>query len=136
MARKVNARTVVNRKALDAIRGGLADGLGKLGAKIIEDTRAPDEPPLGKGLVAKGDWGVWAGSRKVGGTATKPKTVRLDRNGGITLIAGYPFPGRFNELGTIRQPARPFFTPAVLEEIPNTLDHLKSPVRRALASVD
>jgi hypothetical protein len=135
MARKINARTVANKRALDAITRGLVDGMADLGRTILHDTRPPDEPPLGKGLVATGDWGVWNGTRKVDGTATKPKTVRLERNGGITLIVGYGFPGRFNELGTINQPARPFLTPAVLEEIPSTEDHLKAPVRRALAEV-
>lgn len=134
MARKVGARTVLNRKCLNAITGGFADGMAALGAAIIADTTPPDAEPFGKGLVTTGDWGVWAGTRKVAGTASKPRAVRLSKTG-ITLVVGYGFPGRFQELGTIHQPARPFFTPSVVEEIPQTEDHLRGPVRRALAGV-
>ena len=132
--RKVSARTVLNRKCLDAISGGFVDGMAALGQAILERTRPPDAAPFGEGLVTTGDWGVWAGRRKAAGTASKPRTVRLSKTG-ITLVAGYDFPGRFQELGTIHQPARPFFTPSVVGEIPATEDHLRAPVRQALAGV-
>lgn len=134
MARKVSVRTVANKAALTAISNGLAEGLASVGRTIIERTRPPDAEPFGKGLVTTGDWGVWAGTRKVDGTASKPKQVRL-KQGVVTLVAGYGFPGRFQELGTIRQPARPFLTPPVLEVTPTTPDHLRGPVQRALAGV-
>lgn len=134
MARKVSSRTVVNRKALDAISGGIVDGLAHMGATIIGRTRPPDAEPFGKGLVTTGDWGVWAGTRKVAGTASKPRGVKTAK-GTIVMVVGFGFPGRFQELGTINQPARPFFTPVVLAETPATADHLRAPVRRALASV-
>lgn len=134
MPRKVSARTVLNYKALDAISRGLADGMADLGAAIIEATQPPDATPFGKGLVTTGDWGVWAKGRKVGGTATKPRAAQLTKTG-ITLLVGYGFPGRFQELGTVRQPARPFFTPVVNRMVPGVADHLKAPVRRALAEV-
>jgi hypothetical protein len=134
MARKVNRRTVLNYKTLGAMHQGLVDGLGEVGAEVIARTTPPDAEPFGKGLVTTGDWGVWAGTRKVAGTGTKPRSVRLPRTG-ATLIVGYGFPGRFQELGTINQPARPFFTPAMLEEFPRVTDALKAPVRRALAGV-
>lgn len=131
MARKVNRHTILNYKTLGAIQQGLVEGLAAVGAAVIEKTTPPDAEPFGKGLVTTGDWGVWAGTRKVAGTATKPRSVRLPKTG-ATLIAGYGFPGRFQELGTINQPARPFFTPAMLEEFPGVTDALKAPVRRAL----
>lgn len=134
MARKVTARTVLNYKALDAISKGLADGMAILGKVIIAHTEPPDAEPFGKGLVTTGDYGVWVKGRKVAGTATKPRAARLSKTG-ITLLVGYGFPGRFQELGTVRQPARPFFTPVVNRELPGLEDHLKSPVRRALAEV-
>jgi hypothetical protein len=134
MARKINARTVVNRKALNAISSGFVAGMEAMGKAIIDRTTPPDAEPFGEGLVTTGDYGVWAGTKKVAGTATKPRAVRLSKTG-ITLLAGYGFPGRFQELGTIHQPARPFFTPSVLGELPDTHDHLKGPVRKALASV-
>lgn len=132
--RKVTARTVLNKQALNAIAQGFAEGMGALGQAIIEITTPPDAEPFGEGLVTTGDWGVWAGTKKVGGTASRPRGVKLSKTG-ITLIAGYGFPGRFQELGTIHQPARPFFTPSVVEEIPQTEEHLKRPVQRALKGV-
>jgi hypothetical protein len=131
MARKVSSRTVVNRKALDAIRGGLADGLALFGAAIIADTHPPDATPFGEGLVTTGDWGVWADTRKVGGTARKPRSVRLVK-GALTLVVGYGFPGRFQERGTVHQPARPFFTPVVNRNLPNLPEHLRGPVQKAI----
>lgn len=134
MARKVSRRTVLNFKTLGAIQQGLVEGMAAVGRAVIAKTTPPDAEPFGKGLVTTGDWGIWAGTRKVAGTATKPKTVRLPKTG-ATLIVGYGFPGRYQEMGTINQPARPFLTPAMLEELPGVEDALKAPVRRALASV-
>jgi hypothetical protein len=134
MARKVSSRTVVNYKALSAINRGFVDGMAALGATVIANANPPDAAPYGEGLVTTGDWGVWAGTRKAAGTATKPRAVRLSRTG-ITLVAGFGFPGRYQELGTIRQPARPFLTPRVLEELPAVNDHLGPPVRRELATI-
>lgn len=129
--RKVSSRTVVNRKALDEITGAFVDGMAAVGKAVIERTRPPDAAPFGKGLVTTGDWGVWAGTRKVAGTATKPRSVRLSKTG-ITLIAGYGFPGRFQEMGTIHQPARPFFTPSVMAELPVMQEHLRPSMQRVL----
>lgn len=134
MARKVTVRTVANKAALNAISNGLAEGMAGVGRAIIARTRPPDAEPFGKGLVTTGDWGVWVGTKKVDGTATKPRTVKT-RTGVVTLVAGYGFPGRFQELGTINQPARPFLTPPVLEVTPTTPDYLRAPVKRALAGV-
>ena len=134
MARKVSTRTVVNYKTLDAITRGLADGMALLGQAIIAGTKPPDATPFGEGLVTTGDWGTWVKGRKVGGTATKPRSAKLSPTG-ITLLAGYGFPGRFQELGTVHQPARPFFTPVVARELPGLEDYVKTPVRRALAGL-
>ena len=134
MARKVTVRTVANKAALGAISRGLAEGMAAVGRAIIATADVPDAAPFGEGLVTTGDWGVWAGTRKVDGTATKPRTVRT-RAGVITLVAGFGFPGRFQEFGTVHHAAQPFLTPAVLEVTPTTEAHLRAPVRRALASV-
>jgi hypothetical protein len=163
MAGKVSARVVMNRKALDAIRGGFVDGMAAMGAAILAKAHPPDDDPIGVGLVHEGGWGVWADgkkvatspsepvqrieesvsggsfghavkvhrARKVGGAVTLPRGLKVKQ--GITLVVGFGFPARFNELGTIHQPARPFFTPVVMETIPGMAeDFLKSPVRRAL----
>lgn len=73
-------------------------------------------------------------ARKIGGAVTKPRQVKLPRSG-IVLVAGYDFPARFNEFGTIHQPARPFFTPSIMAEIPSTSDYIRKPVRERLAKV-
>jgi len=134
MARRVGARTVLNRKCLSAISEGMAEGLESVGATAIENTTPPDAEPFGEGLVTTGDWGLWLGTKKVGGTATKPRSVKLGTTG-LTLIAGYGFPGRFQEFGTIRQPARPFLTPAMLETLPTVADHLAPAVQARLRGV-
>ncbi len=111
MVRKTNVRTVVNRQALTDIRAKEVDAMEALGQRFLEVVRPPDAPPLGQGLVQTGDWGVWADGKKVAGTAPKPRSVRVKQYG-VILIAGFGFPARFNEIGTIRQPPRPFVTPA------------------------
>ncbi len=54
---------------------------------------------------------------------------------GITLLAGFPFPARFNEMGTIHQPARPFFTPTLVEVLPGSDRYLSLAVRKRIAGV-
>jgi hypothetical protein len=131
MAGRVSARTVVNRAALDAIRGAFVDGMAAMGTALVAGTHPPDDDPIGVGLVKEGDWAVWSDGKKVAGTGAKPKGVTTRH--GVTLVVGYPFPARFNELGTIHQPARPFFTPTVLRIVPGVSeDYLRAPVRRAL----
>jgi len=134
MARRVGAKTILNRKCLSAISEGLADGLESVGTATIENTEPPDAEPFGEGLVTTGDWGLWLGTKKVGGTATKPRSVKLGSEG-LTLVVGYGFPGRFQEFGTIHQPARPFLTPAMLETLPTIPDYLSPAVKAKLAGV-
>src|SRR5688500_14149698 len=97
---KVSSRVVLNRKALTALQGAFADAMADMGREVIEVARPPDARPFGEGLVTTGDWGVWAGSKKVDGTAQKPRAARLSR-GEITMLVGYGFPGRFQEMGTV-----------------------------------
>lgn len=134
--RREHKRTVINRQALTALRLGFVEGMAELGRRVIAtaEPHVPDEEPIGKGLVRSGDWGVWTKGKKVAGTASKPSTVKLPA-GGVTLIAGYGFPARFNEIGTVHQPSRPFLTPALLEVVPTASDAIKAPVRRALQTV-
>jgi hypothetical protein len=136
LRRNETSRTVLNRQALTALQAGFVEGMGDMGRAVIERSRerAPDQPPLGKGLVQTGNWVVYAGTKKVRGTATRPTAVKLSRTG-ITLVGGFDFPARFNEEGTIHQPARPFVTPSLLEVVPDAHDYLRAPVRRALATV-
>lgn len=131
MARKVNARTVVNRQALTAIRAGEVNGMEALGQAIVARVHPPDDPATKARIPV--DYGVWADGRKVAGGASKPHGTAIKQ--GVTLVVGVGFPGRFNEIGTSHQPARPFFTPEVLAELPETGNYLRPKVQAALRGV-
>jgi hypothetical protein len=128
--RRMSKSVVINRAALTELGLGIADGLLEIGERAIELSRpnVPDAPPEGKGLVQSGSWVVYIDKKKVGGTAT---ISRADKKG-IVLYAGYGFPGRFNEIGTINQPARPFFAPAFLAAVRDITPTLKPHVAERL----
>ena len=52
--------------------------------------------------------------------------------GNILAIVGFGFPGRFQELGTVHQPAKPFLTPAVSQVEPQAIAILERIVRPRL----
>lgn len=133
MARKVNARTVVNRKALDAISAGIVNGMEAMGQAFKDQVHPPDATPFGVGLVTTPDFGVWANGRKVAGGAGKPRSAKVKP--GIVLLCGEGFPGRFQELGTVKMAANPHVTPVMLAILPGAEAYLKPKVRAALARV-
>lgn len=120
MARRPSARVVLNRSMLTALRMGFADGVEEIAKTIVETADPPDATPFGRGLVTDGGWLVYDGPRKVAGGSLrglqpkKPRAFGVRGTAGIVGIAGFGFPARFQETGTVHQPARPFFTPAVL----------------------
>ena len=130
--RKVTARTVLNRRALSAVREGEVAGMEEVGQRFREVIRPPDAAPYGKGLIQTPDYGVWIGGKKVAGTATKPRSVKVRQRGAV-LIAGEGFPGRFQELGTVHNPPQPHVTPAMLEVLPGAGGYIKPAVRNRLA---
>jgi hypothetical protein len=95
------------------------DGLVAAGMQIIDSADVPDQPALGAGLVQRGGVAGWAYGKRVAtmGDAAddvqKPRGFRTSSNG-VDVIAGFTFPARFNERGTVHQPARPFLAPAFL----------------------
>lgn len=119
MARKPSARVVLNRAALSQLHLAYAEGVEEIARTIVETADPPDATPFGKGLVTSGGWAVYAGTKKVGGGSLdgsqpkKPRALKTPADA-ITGIAGFGFPARFQEMGTVHQPARPFFTPAVI----------------------
>lgn len=118
-ARKPSARVVLNRQALDTVHLALAEGVEEVARTIVETADPPDATPYGVGLVRSGGWAVFAGSKKVAGGSqdgtqpNKPRGFRPEPTG-ITGIAGFGFPARFQEVGTVQQPARPFLWPAAM----------------------
>lgn len=128
------ARIVINRDALAEIDRGLATGLEALGDRVLDTVHPPDATPYGRGLVDQGGWISYVDG-KVVGTSTpgvkKPKAMAV-RGKGVTLGVGFDFPGRFQEMGTVHQPARPFLTPAVMAVVGND-GAVEGALRTALA---
>jgi hypothetical protein len=120
MARKPSTRVVLNRAALGELHLALADGVEEIVRTVVETAEPPDATPFGEGLVTEGGWLVYDGSKKIGGGSIggtqpkKPRAFAVRGTAGIQGIAGFGFPGRFQETGTVNQPARPWFTPAAI----------------------
>lgn len=131
MARKPAARVVLNRAALDSLHLALAEGIEEVARTIVETAEPPDATPYGVGLVDSGGWAVYAGSKKVGGGSldgTQPNKPRAFKPlpTGITGIAGFGFPARFQETGTVSQPARPFLWPSAMRVAGSAPEIMKS----------
>ncbi len=129
------ARMVVNRAAIDQIILATADGLFELGKSIIQSAKVPDAAPFGVGLVQGGGVIAFVGDKRVAAWSTgpelpftKPRAAKLSPKGsdGVTIIFGFGFPGRFQEQGTIDQPARPFLTPATMATLPEAEDRIRA----------
>jgi len=133
MARR-NNRVVLNRAALDAITLGLADGLLALADAVIAATKVPDAPVLGMGLIETGSTVAYVLGKKVGGTAKKPKAMKV-KSMGVAIAGGFGFPAHFAEFGTINEPARPFLTPALMETVPGAGPYIGAAVADRLATV-
>jgi hypothetical protein len=152
MASKVSVRVVINRAALNAITLGLADGMQALGENIVRAARPPSDvgaetpseaaeeraerrPPLAQ----NGGAATWVKGRKVAGFGLdgkqpgKPRGAKMGP--AITMIAGFGFPGRFQEMGTIHQSPHPFLSPAAAEELQDPLPALRGPLQQRLAGV-
>jgi hypothetical protein len=115
--RKVSAKVVLNRAALNTVHLALAEGVEEVCRTIVEVADPPDATPFGAGLVTSGGWAVYDGKRKIAGGSldgtqpNKPRDFKAEPTG-ITGIAGFGFPARFQETGTVHHSAQPFFTPA------------------------
>lgn len=132
---KRSARVVLNRKAIEGVTLAMADGVFAVAKAVVLEAHPPDDTPYGTGLVDAGGALVYVGPRKVDGWSqlgqqpAKPRAVKVKGTTGIVGIAGYGFPARFQELGTVHQPARPFFAPArnrVIPRIPSIMKRAAS----------
>ena len=126
MARAVSKRVKLNLAALDQLQFAVAVGMERLALEIVEEAapKAPDS--TGRGTIAKtGGHVVLNGSRKVGGTASKPRSFDTRRRGIISAVAGFGSPlAHLHERGTVGRtqdesgrftgvlPPRPFLLPA------------------------
>jgi hypothetical protein len=118
MARGRTTRVKLNRAAVDGVRLALADGAHAVAKAIVTDANPPDATPFGAGLVTSGGTLAYVGSKKVDGWSLdgrqpkKPRSLRVKGQDTIVAVAGFGFPGRFQEFGTVHHAAQPFLTPA------------------------
>lgn len=132
--RGLSGQVRLRRERLDQVYRAIADGLFEAGKEIIltASSIAPDSPympyPTGEGLPKQGGVLAYVDNGKVNGWSIRggqPKKPRAARAGTkkhtISVIAGFGFPARFAEVGTIDTAAQPFLAPsvsAVQPEIP------------------
>jgi hypothetical protein len=118
MATKRHARVRLSRAAIDGVRLALADGVHAVAKAIVTEADPPDATPFGTGLVTSGGTLAYVGAKKVDGWGQdgkqpkKPRALRVAGQDAIVAVAGFGFPGRFQEFGTAHHRAQPFLTPA------------------------
>jgi hypothetical protein len=111
---KPTVRTVLNRERLHEVDFALAKGLELLAMEVLNTAKVPDQPVIGEGLVEAGGFISYVDGKRIGGDVQKkPKAMKV-RGRGIVVGVGYDRPARFQEMGTVHQPPRPFLTPAVI----------------------
>lgn len=134
MARSPSARVVLNRSKLTELGEALADGAAEVCRTILDVADPPDAEPFGQGLVTRGGYLVYNGANKVAGFGQdgkqpkKPRAFAVRGTAGIQAIVGFGFPARFQEFGTVKHGAQPFFTPAVDSVVPHVADIMRSAV--------
>lgn len=114
----------LNLAKFDEVTRAIGDGVFEALKGIIEraGANAPDSPydpyPEGEGLPKQGGVLVYIGNKKTHGWSIrgdqpkKPRSARLaTKQHSVVGLAGFGFPGRFAERGTIRTPAQPFLEP-------------------------
>lgn len=106
-------RVELARGRLQELDLAIAKGLEGVALEVLQTVRAPDATPFGEGLVDQGGFISYVDAKRVGGDAdAKPKGLRAGK--GAMAAVGFGFPGRFQEMGTVRQPPRPFLSPVVM----------------------
>ena len=139
MARGRTTRVKLNRAAVGGVRLALADGAHAVAKAIVMDANPPDAGPFGEGLVTRGGTLAYVGSKKVDGWSLdgrqprKPRSLRVRGSEDIVAVAGFGFPGRFQEFGTARHSAQPFLTPARDRVVPRAVGILRQAVAYRLA---
>lgn len=147
MARGLTQRVVLHRETIDAVILGGVDGLFALAKDVVLEAaaNAPDSPydpyPAGEGLPKQGGVLVYVGNTKTHGWSIrgdqpkKPRSARLStKQHSVVALAGFGFPGRFSERGTIRQRAQPFLAPSRDEVAPRIPEIVGEITRPALAA--
>ncbi len=136
MATKTQTRVELNRRELERLTLAEADGLAGLARDIINAaaSNAPDATPYGVGLVTGGGLVAYANGVQIGswaerGTADTPRELRRTSDG-VAIAAGFRFPARFQELGTIHHGSQPFLSPALSRLAPKAASYVADEVRK------
>lgn len=127
-----------NKAAVDALYAGMADAMQEIGEKIIADaSRGPGGSGVGslrdpataqeRGVPMMLDTGyvtVWAlgklvyGSAEVAASKNKPRGLKVPADQVVAVTAFSSPLSHFAELGTVKEPARPFLIPAFNRGVP------------------
>lgn len=118
-------RVQVNRKMIDEIHLGFADGLFELAQAVVYNA----EPPVVTGALRdSGGAAAWADGKKVAEMPRRDRQrINAPRGAGIrsgTIIAVGGYGSRHAhlvEFGTVHARPHPFFTPAILGIIPQAV---------------
>lgn len=115
----------LNLSKFDEITRAVGDGLFEAAKDVILDAaqHAPDSPydpyPTGEGLPKQGGVLGYIANKKTHGWSIrgdqpkKPRSIRTaTKKHSVLVAAGFGFPGRFAERGTVRMRGRPFLEPA------------------------
>lgn len=118
----------INYAALEEVGQRTADAMAALGQKTVEG--ASSKLTEGHGVETgqmkrSGGFVVYVNKKKVAGNATMRKVDKSD----LAMYVGFGFPARFYEMGTIKQPSRPFLSPTFYREAPG----LPGDVKRRMA---
>lgn len=143
-------KVVMNRAALDAMQIGMADVLLATGQRIIADaSKGPGGSGVGslrdpeaaakRGvpmMLDTGHVGVWGLGKKIGGDMTaKPRGLKTPKDQ-VVMVAAFASPlAHFAELGTIKEIARPFLTPAFNRGIPGAADAVPAAMAKRVRAV-
>jgi HK97 gp10 family phage protein len=139
MARGRTTRVKLNRAAIDGVRLAIADGTHAVAKAIVTTANPPDATPFGEGLITRGGTLAYVGSKKVDGWSLdgrqprKPRKLRVKGTDTIVAVAGFGFPGRFQEFGTAHHPAQPFLTPARNQVVPRAVGIMRQATAYRLA---
>jgi hypothetical protein len=138
------ARVIMNRGALDELQLGMADGLLTLGQRIVAEAaaNAPRDPEAAarRGVPMMADTGhvvVYALGTKVGGeegSTGKPRGMKTPKDQAVLGVWFSSPLAHFAELGTIKETARPFLTPALLANVDDVGPYVTASIRKRAAS--
>jgi hypothetical protein len=144
------ARVIMNRGALDELQLSMADGLLELGQRIVAEAAANARHELHpaeaatrrekRGVPMMADTGhvvVYALGKKVGGEegeTGKPRGMETPKDQAVLGVWFSSPLSHFKELGTVKETARPFLTPALMGNIGDTGPYVQAAMKKRAAS--